>query len=111
MPFIPLIVSKSLYVNHTLFRTPLISKEDFNSEMGILQVILIVGAKLQMIITKMGLRVQDRGDVVRGAPVVEPGDELFWFNRPRLILFLINFVLFQVLKLILVYNQLFVNQH
>lgn len=79
--------------------------------MGILQVILVVGAKLQMIITKMGLRVQDRGDVVRGAPVVEPGDELFWFNRPRLILFLINFVLFQVLKLILVYNQLFVNQH
>ncbi|KAM7504455.1 hypothetical protein LguiB_003359 [Lonicera macranthoides] len=58
-------------------------------------VILIVGAKLQMIITKMGLRVQDRGDVVRGAPLVEPGDELFWFNRPRLILFLINLVLFQ----------------
>lgn len=111
MPFIPLIVSKSPYVTHTLFHTPLISKEDFNGEMGILQVILVVGAKLQMIITKMGLRVQDRGDVVRGAPVVEPGDELFWFNRPRLILFLINFVLFQVLKLILVYNQLFVNQH
>lgn len=57
-------------------------------------VILLVGAKLQVIITKMGLRAQERGFVVRGGPLVQPGDELFWFNRPRLILFLINFVLF-----------------
>jgi mlo protein len=58
-------------------------------------VILLVGAKLQVIITQMGLRVRDVGDVVRGAPVVQPGDELFWFGRPRLMLFLINLVLFQ----------------
>ncbi|KAI4334427.1 hypothetical protein L6164_019122 [Bauhinia variegata] len=36
-----------------------------------------------------------RGEVVKGAPVVQPRDDLFWFNRPRLILYLINFVLFQ----------------
>ncbi|ESW23746.1 hypothetical protein PHAVU_004G071700 [Phaseolus vulgaris] len=58
-------------------------------------VILLVGAKLQMIITKMGLRITDRGEVVKGAPLVEPGDDLFWFNRPRLLLFLIHLVLFQ----------------
>ncbi|XVF04954.1 hypothetical protein REPUB_Repub05bG0128400 [Reevesia pubescens] len=58
-------------------------------------VILLVGTKLQVIITKMGLRIQERGEVVKGVPVVQPGDDLFWFNRPRLILFLINFVLFQ----------------
>ncbi|BAU01712.1 hypothetical protein VIGAN_11099800 [Vigna angularis var. angularis] len=58
-------------------------------------IILIVGAKLQMIITKMGLRITDRGEVVKGAPLVEPGDDLFWFNRPRLLLFLIHLVLFQ----------------
>ncbi|XP_020206196.1 MLO-like protein 12 [Cajanus cajan] len=58
-------------------------------------IILLVGAKLQMIITKMGLRIADRGEVVKGAPVVEPGDDLFWFNRPRLLLFLIHLVLFQ----------------
>nr|GMD61400.1 MLO-like protein 6 [Ipomoea batatas] len=58
-------------------------------------IILLVGTKLQVIITKMGLRIQERGEVVKGVPVVEPGDDLFWFNRPRLILFLINFVLFQ----------------
>ncbi|KAF8108300.1 hypothetical protein N665_0111s0014 [Sinapis alba] len=57
-------------------------------------VILIVGAKLQMIISKLGLRIQDKGDVVKGAPVVEPGDDLFWFGRPRFILFLIHLVLF-----------------
>ncbi|XP_022847428.1 MLO-like protein 6 [Olea europaea var. sylvestris] len=57
--------------------------------------ILLVGTKLQVIITKMGLRIQERGEVVKGVLVVEPGDDLFWFNRPRLILYLINFVLFQ----------------
>ena len=62
----------------------------------IFQVILLVGTKLQVIITKMGLRIQERGEVVKGVPVVQPGDDLFWFNRPRLILYLINFVLFQV---------------
>ncbi|XP_057781779.1 MLO-like protein 6 [Salvia miltiorrhiza] len=58
-------------------------------------VILLVGTKLQVIITKMGLRIQERGEVVKGVPVVQPGDDLFWFNRPRLVLYLINFVLFQ----------------
>ncbi|CAK9143227.1 unnamed protein product [Ilex paraguariensis] len=58
-------------------------------------IILLVGTKLQVIITKMGLRIQDRAEVVKGVPVVQPGDDLFWFNRPRLILYLINFVLFQ----------------
>lgn len=61
-----------------------------------MQVILIVGTKLQVIITKLGLRIQEKGDVVRGAPVVQPGDDLFWFGRPRFILFLIHLVLFTV---------------
>lgn len=61
-----------------------------------MQIILLVGAKLQVIITKLGLRIQERGDVVKGAPVVQPGDDLFWFGRPRFILFLIHLVLFQV---------------
>ncbi|KAJ0256778.1 MLO-like protein 2 [Hirschfeldia incana] len=59
-----------------------------------LVVILIVGTKLQVTITKLGLKIQEKGDVVRGAPVVQPGDDLFWFGRPRFILFLIHLVLF-----------------
>ncbi|KAJ6901914.1 hypothetical protein NC651_019647 [Populus alba x Populus x berolinensis] len=60
-----------------------------------LAVILSIGTKLQVIITQMGLRIQERGNVVKGAPVVQPGDDLFWFGRPRFILFLIHLVLFQ----------------
>ncbi|KAJ9540452.1 hypothetical protein OSB04_026958 [Centaurea solstitialis] len=62
-------------------------------------ILLVVGTKLQVIITKMGLKIQERGEVVKGVPVVHPGDYLFWFNRPRLLLYLLNFVLFQVTKL------------
>lgn len=58
-------------------------------------IILLVGTKLQVIISQMGIRIQQRGEVVKGVPVVKPDDDLFWFNRPRLILYLINFVLFQ----------------
>ncbi|KAL5711412.1 hypothetical protein ACHQM5_021872 [Ranunculus cassubicifolius] len=58
-------------------------------------VILAVGTKLQVIITRMGLRIQERGDVIKGIPTVQPADDLFWFNSPGLILFLIHFVLFQ----------------
>ncbi|XP_039016522.1 MLO-like protein 12 [Hibiscus syriacus] len=59
-----------------------------------LVIILMVGTKLQVIITKLGLKIQERGDVVKGAPVVEPGDDLFWFGRPRFLLLLIHIVLF-----------------
>uniref|UniRef100_A0A1J3CZM9 MLO-like protein n=1 Tax=Noccaea caerulescens TaxID=107243 RepID=A0A1J3CZM9_NOCCA len=59
-----------------------------------LVVILIVGTKLQVIITKLGLMIQEKGDVVKGMPLVQPGDHLFWFGRPRFILFLIHLVLF-----------------
>ncbi|KAF9595586.1 hypothetical protein IFM89_001058 [Coptis chinensis] len=58
-------------------------------------IILLVGTKLQVIITRMGLKIQERGDVVKGIPTVEPADDLFWFNNPGLILYLIHFVLFQ----------------
>ncbi|KAG5616339.1 hypothetical protein H5410_016163 [Solanum commersonii] len=58
-------------------------------------IILLVGTQLQVIITKMGLRIQERGEIVKGTPLVEPGDDLFWFNRPSLLLFFIHFVLFQ----------------
>ncbi|XP_059069145.1 MLO-like protein 6 [Cryptomeria japonica] len=58
-------------------------------------ILLIVGTKLQVIITRMALDIQDRNPVVQGAPVVKPNDQLFWFGRPKLILYLIHFTLFQ----------------
>lgn len=62
----------------------------------ILQLLVIVGTKLQVIITSMALQIQDRSTVVQGTPVVKPNDQLFWFSRPRWILYLIHFTLFQV---------------
>ncbi|KAK3035358.1 hypothetical protein RJ639_033642, partial [Escallonia herrerae] len=76
-----------------IFTHPPPKKNGADSQFRIMQIILLVGTKLQVIITKMGVRAQEKG-VIRGIPVVEPGDDLFWFDHPRFILFLINFVLF-----------------
>ncbi|GLJ39969.1 hypothetical protein SUGI_0817700 [Cryptomeria japonica] len=58
-------------------------------------IVLLVGMKLQVIITEMALEINDRHAVVKGTPVVEPSDKRFWFHRPKLVLFLIHFTLFQ----------------
>ena len=61
-----------------------------------LQIVLLVGTKLQVIIIKMAVEIQARHAVVKGLPVVKPSNEHFWFGRPQLVLFLIHFVLFVV---------------
>lgn len=58
-------------------------------------IILLIGTKLQVIIIEMALKIQDRLYVLEGTPVVQPTNELFWFGRPHLVLFLIHFTLFQ----------------
>ncbi|XP_043709695.1 MLO-like protein 9 [Telopea speciosissima] len=58
-------------------------------------VILAVGTKLQSIIIQMALEIQERHAVVQGIPLVKVSDKHFWFSRPKLVLFLIHFVLFQ----------------
>ncbi|KAG5529946.1 hypothetical protein RHGRI_030352 [Rhododendron griersonianum] len=59
------------------------------------QMILIIGAKLQIIIMEMAQQIQDRATIVKGIPVVEPRNDYFWLNQPDLILFLMHFTLFQ----------------
>lgn len=60
------------------------------------QVILAVGTKLQAILMTMAQGITDRHAVVQGIPLVQASDKLFWFDRPRLMLHLIHFSLFQV---------------
>lgn len=60
------------------------------------QIIVLVGTKLELVIMEMAQQIQDRTTVVRGAPLVEPTNNFFWFNRPEWILFLIHFTLFMV---------------
>ncbi|KAL6286187.1 hypothetical protein ACE6H2_010577 [Prunus campanulata] len=58
-------------------------------------ILLVVGTKLELIIMEMAQEMHDRTTVVKGAPVVEPSNKFFWFNRPEWILLLIHFSLFQ----------------
>lgn len=60
------------------------------------QILLLVGTKMEIIIMEMAQEIQDRSTVVRGAPIVEPSNKFFWFNRPDWILLLIHITLFQV---------------
>ncbi|KAF8405577.1 hypothetical protein HHK36_010484 [Tetracentron sinense] len=60
-----------------------------------LLIILAVGTKLQGIITKMALEIQERHAVVQGIPLVQVSDKHFWFGWPQLVLYLIHFTLFQ----------------
>ncbi|KAL4186395.1 hypothetical protein AMTRI_Chr09g33660 [Amborella trichopoda] len=58
-------------------------------------IILAIGTKLQAIMAKMALEIQEKNEIVRGMPQVQPNDSHFWFGRPRLVLFLIHFSVFQ----------------
>lgn len=54
-----------------------------------------MGAKLQHIIATLALESAGISERFAG-PRIKPRDELFWFNKPELLLSLIHFILFQV---------------
>ncbi|XP_073112838.1 MLO protein homolog 1 [Elaeis guineensis] len=58
-------------------------------------ILLIVGMKLEIVIMEMAHEIQNRTSVVKGAPIIEPSNKFFWFNRPQWILFLIHLTLFE----------------
>ncbi|XP_015874636.2 MLO-like protein 6 [Ziziphus jujuba] len=60
-----------------------------------LVMLLLVGTKLQGIITRMCVDSHDKSHVVRGTLLVRPSDHFFWFGSPKLLLHLINYILFQ----------------
>uniref|UniRef100_A0A5B7AIJ7 MLO-like protein n=1 Tax=Davidia involucrata TaxID=16924 RepID=A0A5B7AIJ7_DAVIN len=62
--------------------------------------LLLVGAKLEHVITRLAEDVAQKkhGDHEAQpvkAEAVKPSDEHFWFGRPRIVLYLIHFILFQ----------------
>lgn len=59
-----------------------------------MQLLLMVGAKLENIISSLALDVCEKRNRAEEA-VITPSDELFWFHRPEIILQLIHFILFQ----------------
>ncbi|OEL23702.1 Protein MLO [Dichanthelium oligosanthes] len=60
-----------------------------------LVILLLVGTKLEIVIMEMAKEIQDKATVIKGAPIVEPSNRFFWFNRPEWVLFLIHLTLFQ----------------
>ncbi|XP_074567260.1 MLO-like protein 1 [Curcuma longa] len=57
--------------------------------------LLAVGTKLEHIITQLAHEVAEKHSAIEGDLVVTPSDHLFWFHRPRIVIFLIHFILFQ----------------
>ncbi|CAI9770948.1 unnamed protein product [Fraxinus pennsylvanica] len=57
--------------------------------------LLIVGTKLEHIITQLAEEVGQRHTAIIGELVVRPSDDHFWFHKPRLVLVLIHIILFQ----------------
>ncbi|XWS73736.1 hypothetical protein CRYUN_Cryun02cG0154200 [Craigia yunnanensis] len=59
-----------------------------------LTIVLVLGTKLQVIVAKMAHQVKDQNSVIRGAPVVQPNDNFFWFSHPKYVLTLLHYTLF-----------------
>ncbi|KAJ7559109.1 hypothetical protein O6H91_04G070300 [Diphasiastrum complanatum] len=57
--------------------------------------IVIIGTKLQHIITTLAYGIADAQSCNGPDAVIQPRDELFWFHRPKLVLHLLHFTLFQ----------------
>ncbi|KAK3039848.1 hypothetical protein RJ639_028241 [Escallonia herrerae] len=57
--------------------------------------LLAVGSKLEHIISQLAHEVAEKHIAIEGELVVKPSDDHFWFHRPRIVLFLIHFILFQ----------------
>ncbi|KAF3329388.1 MLO-like protein 1 [Carex littledalei] len=57
--------------------------------------LLALGTKLEQVITQLAHEVAEKHSAIEGDLVVKPSDEHFWFNQPRIVLYLIHFILFQ----------------
>ncbi|THU69870.1 hypothetical protein C4D60_Mb08t18990 [Musa balbisiana] len=60
-----------------------------------LVLLLAIGTKLEHIITQLAHEVAEKHSAIEGDLVVTPSDDLFWFHRPQIVIFLIHFILFQ----------------
>uniref|UniRef100_A0A0E0L2L9 MLO-like protein n=1 Tax=Oryza punctata TaxID=4537 RepID=A0A0E0L2L9_ORYPU len=57
--------------------------------------LLAVGTKLEHVIAQLAHNVAEKNSAIEGDLVVKPSDDHFWLGRPRIILYLIHFILFQ----------------
>ncbi|VAH41609.1 unnamed protein product [Triticum turgidum subsp. durum] len=73
-----------------------VTEEDYTTmRLGFIMMLLMVGSKMEHIITELAYEVAQKHTAIRGDLVVSPSDNFFWFHRPKLVLLLIHIVLFQ----------------
>lgn len=59
-----------------------------------LVVVLVLGTKLEVIVARMALQIKDQNSIIKGTPLVQPNDDLFWFGQPKFVLTLLHLTLF-----------------
>lgn len=57
--------------------------------------LLAVGTKLEHVISQLAHDIAEKHSAIEGDLVVTPSDDHFWFRRPKIVLYLIHFILFQ----------------
>ncbi|KAK8965790.1 MLO-like protein 1 [Platanthera guangdongensis] len=57
--------------------------------------LLAVGTKLEHVISQLAHDIAEKHSAIEGDLVVKPSDDHFWFSRPKIVLYLIHFILFQ----------------
>jgi mlo protein len=50
---------------------------------------------LEHVIAQLAQDVAEKNSAIEGDLIVKPSDDHFWFGRPKIVLFLIHFILFQ----------------
>ncbi|PON53981.1 Mlo-related protein [Parasponia andersonii] len=59
-----------------------------------LLIVLVLGTKLEVIVARMALTLDEKNSVIIGSPLVQPSDNLFWFGHPKFVLSLLHLTLF-----------------
>ncbi|KAM7280735.1 hypothetical protein ACFE04_007869 [Oxalis oulophora] len=73
-----------------------VTKLDYETlRRGFIELLLAVGTKLVHIITDLALDVAEKRVSIEGELIVRLSDDHFWFGRPKIVLTLINIILFQ----------------
>ncbi|KNA12564.1 hypothetical protein SOVF_124830 [Spinacia oleracea] len=56
--------------------------------------LIVLGTKLQQVITELAIYIAQRHTVVFGELRIQPSDDYFWCNKPKIALLLIHYILF-----------------
>ncbi|KAF0890253.1 hypothetical protein E2562_002670 [Oryza meyeriana var. granulata] len=73
-----------------------VTKDDYTAmRLGFVMLLLLIGTKLEHIITQLAYEVATKHTAVEGDIAVNPSDKFFWFHSPRLVLIFIHFILFE----------------